>query len=98
MNADRNYLSRQDTWNYEQMLEAERKGGGVEGLEEDAAFISVRDVHGYSISPMLLPGSNGGVAYATGPFLVIWNWKVSLSPECHTKNSLVKQQTDGDHL
>ena len=76
MNADQNYLNRQDTWNYDQMLQAERMGGVVGGLEEDAAFISVRDVHGYSITPMLLPGSKGGVVYAIGPFLVIWNWKV----------------------
>ena len=77
---------------YETLLEEERRAAGLEGveLEEDAAFLSVRDVHGYSVSPIMLPGSNGGVAYATGPFLVIWNWKVnsrSLHAEAHTTDS-----------
>eukprot|EP00284_Hemiselmis_tepida_P008791 CAMPEP_0174919098 /NCGR_PEP_ID=MMETSP1355-20121228/3474_1 /TAXON_ID=464990 /ORGANISM="Hemiselmis tepida, Strain CCMP443" /LENGTH=355 /DNA_ID=CAMNT_0016164307 /DNA_START=96 /DNA_END=1159 /DNA_ORIENTATION=- len=46
-----------------------------QGPEDDAAFVTVRDVHGFSLAPVMLPGTPGTVAYATGTFFVVWNWK-----------------------
>lgn len=46
-------------------------------LMDDAAFISVQDVHGFSVEPLLMPRSSPNlVAYATGPFVIVWDWKV----------------------
>jgi hypothetical protein len=38
-------------------------------------YISVQEVYGASLPPLMHPRHPNAVAFSTGPFIVIWDWK-----------------------
>ena len=55
--------------------------GGMQGqLEEPDAskqdiYLTVQEVYGASLPPTMHPRHPHAVVFATGPFIVIWDWK-----------------------
>ena len=45
-------------------------------------YLSVQEVYGASLSPIMHPRHPHVVVFATGPFIVIWDWKADRKQVC----------------
>lgn len=48
---------------------------GQQELPTQDIYLSVQEVYGASLAPMMHPRHPNAVLFATGPFIVIWDWK-----------------------
>ena len=48
---------------------------GQEALPVQDIYLSVQEVYGASLPPLMHPRHPNAVAFSTGPFIVIWDWK-----------------------
>ena len=46
-----------------------------EALPVQDIYLSVQEVYGASLPPLMHPRHPNAVAFSTGPFIVIWDWK-----------------------
>lgn len=56
-------------------------------------YFTVQETHGASLPPIMHPRQPHAVAYATGPFIVIWDWKSDHKQVCFASSCLFERGT-----